>query len=169
MNRFIKKMDMLTRYSSYIAAAGLAFLMFLTVGDVILRTFKSAIVGTYELVGFLGAIAIGFSFPRTAFERHHVSVDILTSKLPRSGKMIVDTLTRCAGIFFFSVLGWNIIVMGIDYRKAEEVSATLQVPFYPVAFALGLCCFVMCLVLISDIVKMFTDKSWQGLMEDQHE
>jgi hypothetical protein len=57
-------------------------------------------------------------------------------KLPRMGKMIVDTLTRCAGIFFFSVLGWKIIVMGIDYRKAEEVSATLQVPFYPVAFAL---------------------------------
>jgi TRAP-type C4-dicarboxylate transport system permease small subunit len=158
MNRFLEKMDLLTRYSSYIAAAGLASLMFLTVGDVILRTFKSAIVGTYELVGFLGAIAIGFSFPRTGFERHHVSVDILTAKLPKTGKAIVDILTRCAGMFFFSILGWNLIAVGMDYYKTGEVSATLQVPFYPVAYAVGICCFVMCLVLVSDIVKIFTGK-----------
>lgn len=158
MNGFLKKMDVLTRYSSYIAATGLASLMFLTVGDVILRTFKSAIVGTYELVGFLGAIAIGFSFPRTAFERHHVSVDILTAKLPRTGKMIMDILTRCASIVFFFILGWNLVAVGLDYYRSGEVSATLQVPFYPVAYAVGICCFVMCIVLVSDIVKIFTGK-----------
>ncbi len=155
MNRFLKTMDALTRYSIYIGATGLAALMFLTVGDVILRTSKSAIVGTYELVGFLGAIAIGFSFPRTAFERHHVSVDIVTSKLPRAAKMVVDILTRCTGIFFFFVLGWNLIGVGIDYYRSGEVSPTLQAPFYPVAYAVGGCCFLMCLVLVADIVRVF--------------
>jgi TRAP-type C4-dicarboxylate transport system permease small subunit len=162
MNGFLGKIDALTRYSSYIAAVGLASLMFLTVGDVILRTSKSAIVGTYELVGFLGAIAIGFSFPRTAFERHHVSVDIVTAKLPRAGKMTMDILTRCAGMVFFFVLGWNLIAIGLDYYKSGEVSPTLQVPFYPVACAVGICCFVQCLVLISDIVKILTGKFDEG-------
>jgi len=162
MNRFVKTVDVLTRYSSYIAAVGLASLMFLTVGDVILRFFKTAIVGTYELVGFLGAIAIGFSFPRTAFERHHVSVDMVTVKLPRAGKMTIDTLTRCAGIIFFFILGWNLIAIGLDYYKSGEVSPTLEMPFYPVAYAVGICCFVQCLVLISDIMKVYTGKFDEG-------
>jgi TRAP-type C4-dicarboxylate transport system permease small subunit len=137
MNGFVQKMNALTRYFNYIAAGGLASLMFLTVGDVVLRTFKSAIVGTYELVGLLGAVAIGFSFPRTAFERHHVAVDTLTAKLPRRGRMITDTLTRCAAICFFFILGWNLILIGMDYHTTGEVSPTLQVPFYPVVYAMG--------------------------------
>lgn len=158
MNGFIKTIDALTRYANYVAAAALAALMFLTVGDVTLRTFKSAITGTYELVGFLGAIAIGFSFPRTAFERHHVSVDTFTAKLSRVPKMVMDILTRCAGMVFFFILGWNLIFIGIDYHKTGEVSPTLQVPFYPVAYAVGICCFLMCLVLVCDIGNIVKGK-----------
>jgi TRAP-type C4-dicarboxylate transport system permease small subunit len=158
MNGFIKIIDTVTRYVNYIAAGGLATLMFLTVGDVILRGFKSAITGTYELVGFLGAVAIGFSFARTGFERHHVSVDTFTAKLSRVPKMIVDILTRCMGMGFFFILGWNLILIGAEYHRTGQVSPTLLVPFYPVAYAVGICSFLMCLVLIGDIVKIFEGK-----------
>lgn len=158
MNGFLKKIDFATRISAYVAAGGLVSLMVLTVGDVLLRGFKSAVVGTYELVGFLGAVAIGFSFPRTAFERHHVSVDIVTGRLPRTGRTMINILTRCAGMVLFFLLGWNLIGVGMDYYRTGEVSATLQVPFYPVAYAVGVCCFLQCLVLVSDIVKIFAGK-----------
>jgi TRAP-type C4-dicarboxylate transport system permease small subunit len=154
MNGYLKKIDAATRYASYIAAAGLASLMFLTVGDVILRGFKTAIVGTYEIVGFLGAIAIGFSFPRTSYERHHVSVDVATVKLSRRGKMAADIATRCICIVFFFILGWNLILLGMDYYHTGEVSPTLQVPFYPVSMGCGVCCFLECFVLIGDIINI---------------
>ena len=40
-------------------------------------------------------------------------------------------------------------------RKSGEVSLTLQVPFYPVAYGLEVCCFVQCLVLVCVIIKIF--------------
>ena len=46
----------LSRFMYVIAGIALAGSMFLTVADVILRQFKVPIVGTYELVGLLGAV-----------------------------------------------------------------------------------------------------------------
>jgi hypothetical protein len=42
-----------------IAGAALCFLMLLTIADVVLRILGRPIVGTYELVGLGGAIAMG--------------------------------------------------------------------------------------------------------------
>jgi hypothetical protein len=56
------------------------------------------------------------------------------------------------GLFF--LIGWNLWQVGLDLRRAGEVSLTLQLPFYPVAFGVALCCFVECLVLAADIAKI---------------
>jgi hypothetical protein len=42
----------------------------------------------------------------------------------------------------------------MDLQKSGEVSLTLQEPFYPVAYGIGVCCFVQCLVMVCDIVKI---------------
>jgi hypothetical protein len=34
------------------------------------------------------------------------------------------------------------------------VSLTLQLPFYPVAYGVAVACFVQCLVLLTDVVKI---------------
>jgi len=34
----------------------------------------------------------------------------------------------------------------------------LQMPFYPVAYGVAVCCFVQCLVLICDVIKIFGGK-----------
>jgi hypothetical protein len=39
-----------------------------------------------------------------------------------------------------------------------EVSPTLTMPFYPVAYGLGICSFVQCLVLLCDILKILGGK-----------
>jgi hypothetical protein len=31
-------------------------------------------------------------------------------------------------------------------------------PFYPVVYAVGVCCFIQCLVLLADVLKIFEDK-----------
>ena len=43
---------------------------------------------------------------------------------------------------------------GSDLYTTGEVSLTLQVPYYPVAYGLSFCCLVECLVLISGILKV---------------
>lgn len=133
-------------------------IMLLTVTDVVLRYFGKPILGTYELIGFSGALVIAFSLPLTAGVRGHINVDILISIFPQKARNIVNILTRLFGIGIFFLLGWNLIKYGMDLHKAKEVSMTLQLPFYPVVYVVGICCLVQCLVLFCDILKIFGGK-----------
>lgn len=136
-----------------IAGIALACSMFLTVADVMLRTFKRPIIGTYELVGLLGALVIGFSIPQTSRLRGHVLMDFLTGSLPSGARRALRVLTRILGTILFAIIGWNLWALGNDFRKAGEVTLTLQLPLYPVAYGIAVCCFVECLVLCLEMVE----------------
>jgi TRAP-type C4-dicarboxylate transport system permease small subunit len=129
--------------------------MLLTIADVVLRGFRRPVVGTYELVAFAGAVVIGFSMPLTSWFRSHVYVDVLIAKLSRNARNAFNVATRVVVTGLFAVIGWNLFKFGVDLRRSGEVSLTLQVPFYPVAFGLGACCFVQCLVMVCAVVKVF--------------
>jgi TRAP-type C4-dicarboxylate transport system permease small subunit len=144
----------ISRFLNIIAGVSLTFLMLLTITDVILRGFKSPVPGTYEVVAFAGAVVIGFSMPLTSWLRAHIFVDFFILKLSQRGRDIFNIVTRCVVVILFFLIGWNLIKYGMDLQKSGEVSLTLQMPFYPVAYGVGVCCFVQCLVMVCDIVKI---------------
>jgi TRAP-type C4-dicarboxylate transport system permease small subunit len=155
MRGLISKVRGVSRFLNVIAGIALTFMMSLTVADVILRYFKRPIVGTYELVALSGAVVIGFSVPFTSWERGHISVDFFLSKLPRRARDGLRTVTRALGIGLFLLIGWNLVQMGADLQRSGEVSLTLQLPFFPVVYGMGICCFVQCLVLLCDICRIW--------------
>lgn len=158
MEGFLSKIRGLSRFLYIIAGITLAFMMCLTVLDVILRSFRRPIVGTYELVAFSGAVVIGFSVPLTSWLRGHIYVDFLISRFSQRVRNMIHITTRCLVIWLFLMIGWNLIRYGMDLQKSGEVSLTLQMPFYPVAYGVGICCFFQCLVLFCDILKIFGGK-----------
>jgi len=158
MGRFLDKVWILSRLINFIAGSSLAFIMFLTVADIILRSFRRPIIGTYDIVTFSGAVVIGFSLPFTSWMRGHVYTDFLILRFSQKIRNVFNIFTRCLGIGLFSMIGWNLIKYGMDLKKAGEVSHTLTMPFYPVAYALGICCFIQCLVLLCDILRVFGGK-----------
>jgi TRAP-type C4-dicarboxylate transport system permease small subunit len=133
----------------------LLLMMMLTVADVIMRSAGSGILGTYELVAVAGALVIGFAIPQTSFEKGHVYVDFLIENRPAAIKKSVLFITRIMGTMLFALLAWNLLIKGINLYKGGEVSLTLHVPYYPASFALSFCCFVQCLTLITDIIRIF--------------
>ena len=144
----------LSKLFNVVAEAALTFMMFLTVVDVILRSFRRPIIGTYEIVGFSAAVAIGFSLPLTSWMRGHVFVDLFTAKISPRARGFLNMATRCIVLAVFFLIGWRLIRYGLNLHRVKEVSMTLQMPFYPVAFGLGVCAFTQCLVMISDIAKI---------------
>jgi TRAP-type C4-dicarboxylate transport system permease small subunit len=158
MEVFLKTINGISRFLNIIAGISLTFLMLLTITDVILRGFKSPVPGTFEMVAFAGAVVIGFSVPLTSWLRGHIFVDFFILKFSQKGRDIFNIATRCVVIVLFFLIGWNLIKYGMDLQKSGEVSLTLQMPFYPVAYGVGVCCFVQCLVLVCDIVKIFGGK-----------
>jgi TRAP-type C4-dicarboxylate transport system permease small subunit len=155
VERLLNGVGRLSRFINIIAGLAITFIMFLTVLDVILRSFRRPIVGTYELVAFSGAVVVGFAIPLTSWMRGHIYVDFFTGKLPRTARSILNLFTRCLGIGLFFLIGWNLIKVGLDLHQSGEVSLTLQLPFYPVAYGVAASCFVQCLVLLTDMVKIF--------------
>ncbi|MFH0786143.1 MAG: TRAP transporter small permease [Pseudomonadota bacterium] len=142
----------MSRLMYWVAGVALASIVFLTVADVILRSFKIPIVGTYEIVSLLGAVVIGFAIPQTSLEKGHVLMDFLTGRLPFGGQRIFHFLARVLAIITFLILGWNLLKLGFDLRQTGEVSLTLKIPEFPVAFGVGICCFIECLVLATDLI-----------------
>lgn len=141
----------LSRFMYVVAGIALAASMFLTVADVILRQFKVPIVGTYELVGLLGAVVVGFAVPQTSRLQGHVIMDFVTAKLPQNWTKLFNVVTRILGIVTFAIIGWQLWDLGTDYRTSGEVTLTLQLPFYPVAYGIAICSFVECLVLFASL------------------
>jgi TRAP-type C4-dicarboxylate transport system permease small subunit len=138
------------------------FMMFLTVTDVVMRFFGKPILGSYELVSFLGAIVIGFAIPKTSFDRGHVYVDFLSVKWTEATQKLVFIITRIPNIAFFVALAVFLVLKSRALYRAGEISSILQIPRYPLVLLLAFCCFVQCAVLIADIARTMA-------AEDSHE
>ena len=142
----------LSRFMYVIAGIALTASMVLTVSDVLLCTLKHPITGTYELVGLLGAVVIGFSLPQTSRVRGHVVMHFLTERLSDRVGKVLRVVTRTLGIAMFGVIGWNLVVLGHNFKETGETTATLLLPLYPVCYGIAVCCFVECLVLLAEIL-----------------
>ena len=154
MKAYLRLVEQLSKFMNVIAGIALTFMMLLTVLDVILRRMGRAIPGTYELVAFSGVVVVGFALAYTSFVRAHVFVDMVIEKLEVRTRKTVLICTKLIGIAFFIMLGINLIKDGFNLIETGELSPTLQFPFYPIAFGLGVCSFVECLVLFSDIPRI---------------
>jgi TRAP-type C4-dicarboxylate transport system permease small subunit len=152
MNSVHSLIRYIARLMYWIGGAALAAMMFLTVADVILRYFKMPIVGTYEIVSMLGAVVIGFAVPQTTLERGHVLMDFITGRLPFGGQRFFHLLTRLLAVVTFYIIGWNLFKLGNDLRTTGQVSLTLKIPEYPLAYGIAVCCLFECIVLLADLI-----------------
>lgn len=147
-------MDYVSRFMCGVAVTALTVMMFLTLADVTLRTFSRPIPGTYELVGILGAIVIGFSLPYTTMTRGHVIMDFLTERLSGSAQNVLFVTTRILAIVFFIIAAWNLCRLGSAYSTAGEYTLTLKLPLSPIPYGIAFCCFVECLLLLCEMVGL---------------
>ena len=136
-----------------IAGIALTAMVAITVADVILRVFKMPIVGTYEIVGLLGAIMVGFAIPQTSRAKGHVAMDFLEGKLPVAVDRALVVITRLIGIVLFIIIGWQLWLLGSDYQRIGEVTLTVHLPQYPVCYGMAICCFFECVVLLLEIFQ----------------
>jgi TRAP-type C4-dicarboxylate transport system permease small subunit len=138
-----------------IAAVSLTFMILLTTLDVILRLFGKPIPGAVEIIAICGGVVVGFTVPISFWMRGHISVDLVLNWLPKPVKNLLNIITRCVGIGLCLLISWNSMKIGTGMRKGAEVSGTLELPLYPVEYALAFCFLVLSLVLLCDILKIY--------------
>ena len=136
---------------NYLAAICVMAMMMLTCADVVLRLFKHPILGTYELVGLFGALTIALAIPATTLNKGHVAVDFVVDKLPPSGRKICTIITTLLSIFLFALIAWQSFLYANILRSTGEVTLSLQMPFYPIVYAISAAALLVCIVLFFEL------------------
>ena len=138
-----------------IAAFALVCMMGLTCADVILRLFRHPIHGTYEMVSFLGVIAVSFAIAHTSAEKGHVSVNLLVRLLPQKTQAILELIVALFSTALLGVISWRAVIYAEKLRMSGEVSPTLQLPFYPIVLGLAVASAMACFVLLTNVFAAF--------------
>ena len=132
-----------------VALASIVAMMLVTTVDVILRLLRHPLPGAFDLVKYLGAIALACGLPYTTAVKGHVAVEFFFQRLSRRHRTIVDAIERLVVISLFSTLAWQSTRYGWELRRSGEVCMTLKfLPVYPLAYAVALACAVIVLITV---------------------
>jgi TRAP-type C4-dicarboxylate transport system permease small subunit len=154
MKAFLHTIFRITVYMNLVAGIALTFIILLTVCDVLLRALGKPILGAYEIVAMAGGIVIGFVTPFTSWVRGHIFMDFVIERLSPRAKSAFEIATRCVGVALFLMISWNVFKIGKNLYSVDEVTPTLELPLYPIAYGVGFCFFVLSVVLFCDILKI---------------
>ena len=138
---------------NWVSAAAVTGMMLLTCMDVVLRLFRRPIPGTYEVVGFLGAVFAAFSLGYTSTNRGHIAVDFIVQKLSPRAQTVIDGVNALVCAVLFGLLARQSMRYAADLQSFGEVSMTLQMPVYPFVYGIAAGCWLLVVVLAVRVLK----------------
>jgi TRAP-type C4-dicarboxylate transport system permease small subunit len=136
-----------------IAGAVLAFMIILTLVDVVIRNLGYPITGSMEIIQYGGSIVFSFSIPYATWTGAQVIVDLITQKLSPKNKKIINAMTRGIGILLFLFIAYNFFMYGLDVKQTGERTAGFKIRYYPFCFAIAISFLFQSLTIFCDLIK----------------
>jgi TRAP-type C4-dicarboxylate transport system permease small subunit len=136
-----------------IAGVVLAFMIVLTLCDVILRNLGHPITGSMEIIQYGGSIVFGFSIPYATWIGAQILVDLITRKLGLKNQKRIKAVTRCVGVIIFLFIAYNFFMYALDVKRTGELTASFKIPYYPFCFAISLSFLFQSLTVVCDLIK----------------
>lgn len=72
----------ISRLLLYVAGSALLMMVFLVVGNIVMRQVSSSFGGTTEMVGWLTAVVVSLSLAYSQLTKAHIELDLLVEHLP---------------------------------------------------------------------------------------
>lgn len=134
---------LLGRTGVILAAIGgvmLMSMMFLTVCDVIGRyIFNAPIKGAAELTEILLCATIFLGLGTVSLSEDHVTVDLLTEKLPQAVQPLRQMLTGLASGVVLGVVSWRLWVYAAQIGGYGGSTTNLAIPIAPLGYFCAIC------------------------------
>jgi TRAP-type C4-dicarboxylate transport system permease small subunit len=130
----------------------------LTCANILFRLVWVPIRGTFELMGYFGAIVTAFALGYTQMKRGHIAVDVLVNTFSDKHRKVIDTINYTVCFLFFGVAAWQIAIKATTLMNTGEITETLRIIYYPFTYGVALGCAVLSLVLFTDLIKSFVPK-----------
>jgi TRAP-type C4-dicarboxylate transport system permease small subunit len=125
----------------------------LTCANILFRQIAVPIQGTYELMGYAGAVVTAFALAHTQLTKGHIAVDILVNTFSKPLRRAVDLFNYSVCLIFFGLTSWQLILKALILMRSSEVSETLRIIYYPFTLACAAGCALMSLALLVDFLK----------------
>jgi TRAP-type C4-dicarboxylate transport system permease small subunit len=147
----------LSKVNVFLMTLGISFLvigMFLNTANIGGRyLFRAPIRSTYELTGLFMVFLISLGWPRTTEVRGHISVDILTSRLPDSVKRVLELITLLIGLASFVIVTWSSVLTAIQFNEMDNCTDLLRIPYAPVSLLMALGAFLVSIILLFQFLR----------------
>jgi TRAP-type C4-dicarboxylate transport system permease small subunit len=144
---------MLVNLLTFIGGAMMVAMIVLTCANIFSRAVWGPVRGTFELMGYAGAVVTAFAMGYTQIRKGHIAVDILVVGYPASVKKFIHIVNCALCLLFFIIAAWQIAVKANTLMKTGEVTETLQIIYYPFTYAVALGCLVLALTLLIELLK----------------
>jgi TRAP-type C4-dicarboxylate transport system permease small subunit len=104
--------------------------------------FSSPLLGDYEMVQMMSAMAVSLTLPYTQWARGHVIVDFFTVKASDTVKRVLDSAAYGLMALLSGVLTWRLAIGFEDYLGNFDASMMLGLPtwwgYVPIVPSFGL-------------------------------
>lgn len=143
----------LNRLLTFIGGFFLVAMVLMTCANIFSRNVWVPIKGTFELMGFFGAIVTAFALGYTQLNKGHIAVDVLVHTFSQKTQKYLQVINNGVCTVFFGIAAWQIAVKATTLMTTGEITETLRIIYYPFTYAVAFGCLVLALVMLTDLLK----------------
>ena len=122
-------LDKACKVMAILSGVTLVILAFMSLWSIVGRSlFDKPLIGDYELVQMLSAIAVALSLPYAHWIGAHVIVDFFTANAKPKTNAVMDLLANLIMAFFSIVIAWRLWVGMLDLKANFDASMMLNIP-----------------------------------------
>jgi TRAP-type C4-dicarboxylate transport system permease small subunit len=145
--------NLLNQALLWIAGLFLIAMISITGANIVLRLFGLPIRGTFELMGYFGAVATAFALGYTQIKRGHIAVDIVVLRFSKKVQRFLHAVNHIICMVFFIIATWQIFRYATTLWETGEVTETLQIIYFPFTYAVALGCLILAFTFLVDFLK----------------
>jgi len=149
----------------FIWVGGIALLTMIGIAcaNMALRPLGIPLKGSYELVGFLGALTVALALGYAQITGSHIAVDVLATRYSKRTLRIMNGISSLLGMIFFILVAWQTAVFATTIWKRGETSETLRIVYHPFIYLLALCCLLLAFVLFINFLRSLAPKKGENI------
>jgi TRAP-type C4-dicarboxylate transport system permease small subunit len=138
-----------------ISGVALTLMMLLACANMFFRAVWVPVQGTFELMGYLGAVVASFALGISQINKSHISVGLFFNSFPPLLRKILDFLTLLVSCLFFLLCAREVFNWGSFVLDIGELSETLGIVYYPFVFAVAFGYLCIAFVLFMEMLRVF--------------
>jgi len=145
-------LDKINTVQVFIGGLFLLMMVLLTCANIFFREFGLPVRGTYELMGFFGAVIFALCLAFSHEKKEHLYVNIVYDRLPAFLKRVFSMINKAVCLVFFFILAYQLVKKAFVLKDVGELSETLRISYYPFILVTAFGVFVLAVLLLYELV-----------------